>query len=195
MPRGTGRRLRRASTTAMRPSPEIEAAFTEHVLPHIELLLRVGTSLTGNRADAEDLVQDTLIRAYRAIDRFDGRYPRAWLLTILRNTHLNRNRRRRPLLFRDPGAASEALMAWPSEDRTDASVDHEIDADILAAVRRLDSRFRTVVELVDVQGLSQAEASEVLGIPIGTVMSRLHRARGRIRRDLAARVDQSGSGA
>ena len=73
-----------------------DTAFERYVLPEIEVLLRVANSLTRNHAEAEDLVQDTLLRAYRAIDGFDGRYPRAWLLTILRNTHINRNRRRRP---------------------------------------------------------------------------------------------------
>lgn len=162
----------------------VEALFERYVLPEIEVLLRVAHALTRNHADAEDLVQDTLLRAYRAVDRFDGRHPRAWLLTILRNTHVNRNRRRRPELFRDPQLAAAQLMASPSEERTDALVDDQIDADILTAVSRLDDRFRIVVELVDVQGLSQAEAADVLGIPIGTVMSRLHRARGRIRQRL-----------
>jgi len=87
-----------------------DTAFERYVLPETELLLRVANSLTRNRADAEDLVQDTLLRAFRAIDRFDGRYPRAWLLTILRNTHINRNRRRRPELLRDPERATDRMI-------------------------------------------------------------------------------------
>jgi len=76
-------------------------------VPEISVLLRVATSLTGQPADAEDLVQDTLIRAYRAVDRFDGEHPRAWLLTILRNTHVNRARRRLPVPFREPDTEDE----------------------------------------------------------------------------------------
>lgn len=81
--------------SAPRPGGTREAAFAEHVLPHVAL------SLTGQSADAEDLVQDTLIRALRAVERFDGAHPRAWLLTVLRNTHLNRLRGRRPVLMRE----------------------------------------------------------------------------------------------
>ena len=76
-------------------------AFRLHVEPEIEVLLRVARTLTRSGADAEDLVQETLVRAYRAIDRFDGRHPRAWLLTILRNTNANMHRRRRPGLVDD----------------------------------------------------------------------------------------------
>lgn len=185
--------LRKGLLVARTSTQLAEAKFERYVLPEVEVLLRVAHSLTRNHADAEDLVQDTLIRAYRAIDRFDGNHPRAWLLTILRNTHVNRNRRRRPELFTDPQAAADRLASSPSEDRTDAMVDQEIDADILRALNRLDERFRRVVELVDVQGLSHAEAASVLGIPVGTVMSRLHRARGRIRERLDRLAPRSAS--
>jgi RNA polymerase sigma-70 factor (ECF subfamily) len=158
-----------------------DRSFERYVLPEIEVLLGVANSLTGNHAEAEDLVQDTLLRAYRAIDGFDGRYPRAWLLTILRNTHINRNRRRRPGLLRDPEAATDRMVSAASDERTDAGIDDEIDAEILRALASLDELFRRVVELVDIGGLSYAEAAEVLDVPVGTVMSRLHRARSRIR--------------
>lgn len=158
-----------------------DQAFETYVLPEIEVLLRVANSLTRNHAEAEDLVQDSLIRAYRGISRFDGRHPRAWLLTILRNTHINRNRRRRPELLRDPDAATDRLVSAASDERTDAGVDDEIDAEIIRALDSLDEPFRRVVELVDIDGLTYAEAAEVLDVPVGTVMSRLHRARSRIR--------------
>lgn len=165
-----------------------EEAFERHVLPEIEVLLRVARSLTRSQVEAEDLVQDTLIRAYRAIGRFDGRYPRAWLLTILRNTHINRNRRRRPELLRDQDATFERLESDASTDRADVLVEHTIDGEILAAMDELTDDFRRVVELVDIDGLRYAEAAEVLGVPVGTVMSRLHRARRRIRE----RLDRAG---
>jgi RNA polymerase sigma-70 factor, ECF subfamily len=158
-----------------------DRAFERYVLPEIEVLLRVANSLTRNHAEAEDLVQDTLLRAYRAIDGFDGRYPRAWLLTILRNTHINRNRRRRPELLRDPDVATDRMVSAASDERADAGIDNEIDAEILRTLASLDDPFRRVVELVDIDGLSYAEAAEVLDVPVGTVMSRLHRARSRIR--------------
>lgn len=165
-----------------------DAAFEQYVLPEVEVMLRVARSLTRNRADAEDLVQDTLIRAYRGIGNFDGRYPRAWLLTILRNTHINRNRRRRPELLRDQDLTFERLESDEASERADTMVDTEMDAEIINALNALSDDFRRVVELVDIDGLSYAEASEVLGVPIGTVMSRLHRARSRIR----DRLDRAG---
>lgn len=164
-----------------------DAAFEKYVLPEVEVMLRVARSLTRNRADAEDLVQDSLIRAYKAIDRFDGRHPRAWLLTILRNTHINRNRRRRPELLRDPDTQLERLAQSPEDDeatRPDRFIDLEFDADLDDALAGLSEPFAAVIELVDIDGLAYAEAAEVLGIPVGTVMSRLHRARKKIREQL-----------
>lgn len=165
----------------MRDPATDDTAFERYVLPEIEVLLRVAHSLTRNHAEAEDLVQDTLLRAYRGIGGFDGRHPRAWLLTILRNTHINRNRRRRPELLRDPDAATDRMISAASDERTDAVIDDEVDVEIIRALESLDEPFRRVVELVDIDGLSYAEAAEVLDVPVGTVMSRLHRARSRIR--------------
>ena len=165
-----------------------DTAFGRYVLPEIEVLLRVAHSLTRNHAEAEDLVQDTLLRAYRGITGFDGRHPRAWLLTILRNTHINRNRRRRPELLLDSDSANDRLAASASDDRADAFVDDDLDVEIVRALDALDDPFRRVVELVDIDGLSYAEAAEVLDVPVGTVMSRLHRARSRIR----DRLDRAG---
>ncbi len=164
-----------------------DAKFEQYVLPEIEVMLRVARSLTRNRADAEDLVQDTLVRAYKAIDRFDGRFPRAWLLTILRNTNINRNRRRRPELLRDPDTQLERVVAEPEEAdalRPDRFIDFELDAALEDALATLTEPFAKVVELVDIDGLAYAEAAEVLDVPIGTVMSRLHRARKKLRDQL-----------
>ncbi|GAB3112070.1 RNA polymerase sigma factor [Streptomyces calidiresistens] len=157
-----------------------DAAFTRHVLPEVEMLLRVATTLTAQPADAEDLVQDTLLRAYRAVDRFDGRHPRAWLLTILRRTEMNRNRARRPHLVRDAATELERPTAGPEE----IVMDGEFDTAVHNALLTLPAHHRRVVELVDVHGLSYAEAARVLDVPEGTVMSRLHRARNRIRKRL-----------
>lgn len=164
-----------------------DAAFEQYVVPEIDVMLRVARSLTRNAADAEDLVQDSLVRAYRAIDRFDGRYPRAWLLTILRNTHINRNRRRRPELLRDPDTQLETAQQSPEDDernRPDRFIDFEFDAAVEDALDALSPTFREVIELVDIDGLSYAEAAAVINAPIGTVMSRLHRGRKKMREHL-----------
>jgi RNA polymerase sigma-70 factor (ECF subfamily) len=178
---------RRVSLRVQEPAID-DTAFERYVLPEIEVLLRVAYSLTRHHAEAEDLVQDTLVRAYRGIGGFDGRHPRAWLLTILRHTHINRNRRRRPELLRDPDVATDRLAAAAAGDRTDAIVDDALDAEIVCALDALDEPFRRVVELVDIDGLTYAEAAGVLDVPVGTVMSRLHRARSRIR----DRLDRAG---
>jgi RNA polymerase sigma-70 factor (ECF subfamily) len=164
-----------------------DAAFEQYVVPEIDVMLRVARSLTRNTADAEDLVQDSLVRAYRAIDRFDGRYPRAWLLTILRNTHINRNRRRRPELLRDPDTQLETAEQSPEDaerNRPDRFIDFEFDAAVEDALDALSPTFREVIELVDIDGLSYAEAAAVINAPIGTVMSRLHRGRKKMREQL-----------
>ncbi len=162
--------------------------FEVHVLPHVDVLYRVALSLAGQPADAEDLVQDSLIRAYRAIDRFDGEHPRAWLLTILRNTHLNRVRVRRPDLLRDGDTVERTLeVSGPSAvSAEDVVVSDTFEAVVSEALAALPHKHRTVVTLVDIEGLSYQEAADVLGIPRGTVMSRLHRARARIRGRLGA---------
>lgn len=165
-------------------------AFRRHVEPEIDVLLRVGRTLTGSWADTEDLVQDTLIRAYRGIDRFDGSHPRAWLLTILRNTNLNSLRRQRPVLLEESAEIDQhrpAFGAAAAPSPEDTVTDLILDDDLQRAVNSLDARFRTVLLLIDVDQLSYAEAAEVLGIPVGTVMSRLSRARDRVRTKLPKR--------
>lgn len=165
-----------------------QRAFERYVLPEVDVLYRVARTMTGQPADAEDLVQDTLIRAYRAADRFDGAHPRAWLLTILRNTHVNRGRRRRPQLLDDPDVALARLEAdQPDQASPEAIVvDGSFEAAVVEALASLTPRFRRVVELVDLDGLSYAEAAQLVGVPVGTVMSRLHRARARMRSQLVA---------
>ncbi len=160
-------------------------AFAELVEPQIEVLLRVARSLAGNAPDAEDLVQKALLRAFRGLDVFDGRHPRAWLLTILRNTNANLHRRQRPLIVDNwelIHTSRPAFGAAVQPSAEDSVVADQIDTTLWEAVSALDPRFRTALILVDLNDLSYAEAAAVLGVPVGTVMSRLSRARERVRR-------------
>jgi RNA polymerase sigma-70 factor (ECF subfamily) len=161
-----------------------KARFDHFVVPEIDVMLRVARSITGHTAEAEDLVQDSLVRAYRSIDTFDGKHARAWLLTIVRNTNINRNRRQRPTLLDDPDAPEVKGQAGTSLSTEDAYLEGTFDASVEASLAALAPDALRVIELVDLAGLSYADAAEVLGVPIGTVMSRLHRARRRIREDL-----------
>lgn len=165
----------------------VAAAFARYIEPEIAVLYRVALTLTSQSADAEDLVQDTLVRAYRAVHRFDGAHPRAWLLTILRNTHRNRARTRTPSLL----SAAEQEAGLLERDRASTTtegivIDAQFEAGVAHALTTLPAKHRVVIQLVDIDGLSYAEAAQALGVPRGTVMSRLHRARSRIRIRLVA---------
>ncbi len=171
--------------------------FTRYVAPEIEVLLRVARTLTASTAEAEDLVQETVIRAWQALDRFDGRHPRAWLLTILRNTNKNMHRRRRPEVLAEPADHAQARPAFGptvSSGPEEQHLDRVLDDDLDRAVQALAPQFRTVLVLVDLDDLSYAETARVLGVPIGTVMSRLSRARQRVRDHLLAHSSHLTSG-
>ncbi|MGO8873589.1 MAG: RNA polymerase sigma factor [Acidimicrobiales bacterium] len=169
--------------------------FDAVVLPEIDVLYRVARSITGNADDAEDLVQETLLRAFRGLATFDGEHSRAWLLTIMRNANINSHRRQRPALLHDPDdrddrSDSRSPVAPSAEDVVSESwVDDRIDA----AVDGLPPRLRQAMQLVDIDRLTYDEAAAVLGIPSGTVMSRLHRARRRVRDRLAHHADLGGT--
>jgi RNA polymerase sigma-70 factor, ECF subfamily len=163
-----------------------EDRFREQVLSELEVLYRVARRMTRSPGEAEDLVQDALLRAYRGFDGFDGRYPRAWLLTILRNTHINRLRKRRPDLLDDEVA--QRVPAPGADGRQDGTSERalhdEFDPLVREALAGLSANHRAVIALVDLDGLSYQEAADVLGVPVGTVMSRLHRARRKVRAEL-----------
>lgn len=172
-------------------------AFGTHVEPEVAVMLRVAIVLTGNHADAEDLVQESVIRAWRAIGSFDGQYPRAWLLTILRNTHRNMHRRRRPDVAADPAGAVGARPAFGALEHPDPAQSHAdtlLSDDLERAVLALPDKFRTVLLLVDVDQLRYAEAAAALGVPVGTVMSRLSRARRAVREHLHELADLQSNG-
>ena len=162
------------------PEPQ---AFAAEVLQHLDALYATALRLTRNRADAEDLVQDTLVRALRFSSRFTpGTNLKAWLYTILHNAWRNRRRDAQ----RDPVAADSDLVdeavslpGGPAEFATPEQVllRDTLDADLQAALDELPEAFRQAVWLRDVEEFSYAEIASMLGVPIGTVMSRISRGR------------------
>jgi RNA polymerase sigma-70 factor (ECF subfamily) len=162
------------------------APFEHEAVGHIGALLSVATRLTRNPAEAEDLVQDTFVKAIRARDQFEaGTNLRAWLLRILTNTFINRFRRgglERSIL--DGPDADPLADGWVGTATMEAMRDPEsqalrpmLEAEIRSCLDELPEEFRLAVLLADVQELSYKEIAEVMGCPIGTVMSRLHRGR------------------
>ncbi len=164
---------------------DTEEAFETHVMPHMEILYRRAWALTRSDSDAQDLVQDTILRAYRAIDRFDGRYPKAWLLTIMRNANINRVRKKTPELIDNPELAFERSTDFADlDDPETLVVDPMLSAVVEDTFSTLPAKYREVIELVDLNGLSYKEAADVIQVPVGTIMSRLHRGRKNIREQL-----------
>lgn len=163
--------------------PAQDRRFREQVLPELDMLYRVALRLTGSPPEAEDLLEDALVKAYRALDRFDGRYPRAWLLAILRNSRSNDLRKRPPDLLEAEVAGQ--LPAGGRDGDPDATASRaiagQLSPQVRDAVAALSAKHRAVLILVDLEGLTYREAAEVLEVPEGTVMSRLHRARRRVR--------------
>lgn len=162
------------------------ARFRAVVMPHIDDAYRLARWLTGNRSDAEDVVQDASLRAFRAIREYAGGNPRSWILSIVRNTAYSWLRKNRPatVVTVDDLEAVELAQAKPGElcDETpEASLIAKVDAEQLrAAIAALPTPFRETLVLRDIEGLDYREIAETTEVPIGTVMSRLARARHRL---------------
>lgn len=156
--------------------------FEEFIVPEMPFLARVSRAMSRSQAEAEDLAQETLVKAFRGLDGFDGRHPRAWLARIARNTAINRDQRNREFLLPEEGTVEPE----PDEDDNpeDIVVSQIVDEDLRRALDELPPPFRVVVQLVDVEEMSYKDAADVLDVPLGTVMSRLHRARAKLRRSL-----------
>ena len=165
-----------------RQSPDPDA-FAAEVLALLDPLYATALRLTRNRADAQDLVQDTLVKAFRFADRFErGTNLKAWLYTILHNTWRNRRRdAARETVEVDSERVEEASTTanGPAEIETPEQIlmRDTLDADLQTALDNLPDMFRQAVWLRDVEEFSYAEIAEMLGIPIGTVMSRISRGR------------------
>lgn len=164
-----------------------DRAFRAVIEPELGVLLRVARSLTRSTVDADDLVQETVIRAYNSILTFDGAHPRAWLLTIMRNTNMNMHRRKRPALIDDwsfLGSYPLAFGAVESKSAEDVSGDTHLSEELIRGIKTLDQHYREVLFLIDIEGLNYTECALLLGLPIGTITSRLSRARQRLRKYL-----------
>ncbi len=178
-------------TTAMR------ANFEEEALSHLDALYGAALRLTRSPSDAEDLVQDTFVKAYRFYDSFEsGTNLKAWLFRIQTNTFINRYRRktreRAALGGKSAGMVGDGVMSRETmralRDPSRLADRPLISAEIERALDELPEDYRMVVLLSDVEELAYREIAEILGCPIGTVMSRLHRARKMLRASL---VDQA----
>ena len=171
------------------------ADFAAQAMEHAPQLYSAALRMTRNRSDAEDLVQDTMLRAYRSFATFtEGTNLRAWLFRILTNAYINRYRakQRRPdetdlaevedlYLYRRVGSFETAAASMSAEDQF---MDIFTDDEVKAALENLPDNFRLPVILADVEGFAYKEIAEMLDIPVGTVMSRPHRGRKAMQREL-----------
>jgi RNA polymerase sigma-70 factor (ECF subfamily) len=172
-----------------------QADFERDAMPFARQLYGAAMRMTRNPADAEDLVQETMLKAYRAYDSFTaGTNLKAWLYRILTNTYINKYRKaqRRPTetdlgevedlyLYRRMGSEESADMSRSAEDQL---LEGLVESDIKEAVEALPEHFRMPVLLADLEGFSYKEIADILDVPIGTVMSRLHRGRKQLQRTL-----------
>ena len=148
--------------------------FETEAMPHVDRLFRHAMWLERDRSNAEDLVQETLVQAMQSFHRYaPGTNCRAWLLTILHNVFLNRQRKRGRLTI-DSEIEERTAHTVPF---VTPAVDHLTDEDMLSALRTLSAHHQQVILLCDIEEMTYKEAAAALGVPVGTIMSRLHRGR------------------
>lgn len=173
-----------------------KAGFEESVLPHMKAAFNLAYWIVRSREEAEDVVQDAFVRAFRAFSRFDGAAPKPWLLTIVRNVAYralqNRNRAGNVVLFSEDlkHRESEDVREIPSPEQSAETllVAESERQQLLAALDELPVAYREVVVLRELEGLSYGEIARTIDAPVGTVMSRLSRGRAELRNALARRI-------
>jgi RNA polymerase sigma-70 factor (ECF subfamily) len=184
---------------------ERQERLESEALTHLDALYRTALRLSRNPQDAEDLVQETYLNAFRSLDRFEeGTNLRAWLFRILNNAFISQYRRRK----RRPSSSLEDVTEYylydhlaeggasPRPENPERDVLALLgDETVLEALEELPVEFRQVELLADVEGFSYREIADILGIPIGTVMSRLYRARRRLQKALWQEAQEAGYGA
>jgi RNA polymerase sigma factor (sigma-70 family) len=192
--RGTGKRYAQARSADRRPSAaatplsaaESKALFATVVLPHLDDAYALARWLTGNGVDAEDVVQDASLRAFRAIGQYAHGDARVWVLTIVRHTAYRWLRKNRPaaLVTGEDLESVEERQASPfasASETPEAALIAKTDTDRLRAmIEKLPEPIKEVLVLRDLQGRSYREIAEICAVPMGTVMSRLARARHRL---------------
>ena len=184
-------------------SPKRSGDFEEQVIAHLDLMYAVALRLTRNPSDAEDLTQNALVKALRFHDKFkEGTYIKAWLLTILRNTFINeyRSKSRRPAQVElsgqemAPEAPPNANVLTELEEKRREDLLELLEDEVRIALDEVPEDFRMAVIMADLEDRSYKDISEIMGCPIGTVMSRLYRGRKILRDKLAEYATTQGLG-
>ncbi|WP_346843206.1 sigma-70 family RNA polymerase sigma factor [Aurantimicrobium minutum] len=177
--------------------------FEEQAMEHIDKLYAHAMRKTGNRVDANDLVQETYLKAFAAFDQYQqGTNIKAWLHRILENTYINQYRKLQNQPYYSPLEELEDWQLADAESRTATSsrsaeaeaIDHLPASAVKDALQAIPEDFRAAVYLVDVEGYSYQEVADIMDTPTGTVMSRLHRGRKLLREQLADYAREQGIG-